>query len=110
MAIVAVSISPVGEGVSVGDHVARAIRVLEGQDRIRFEGHDALLPPELSFDLGLIVHELLTNSLKYGALGTDHAEVALKWSMTPSPDGHRDLHQTHSVRLVQAHRYHNHRR
>lgn len=37
MAIVAVSISPVGEGVSVGDFVAQALRVLRSQDRVRFE-------------------------------------------------------------------------
>lgn len=37
MAIVAVSISPVGVGVSVGEHVARALAVLEGQERVRFE-------------------------------------------------------------------------
>lgn len=36
MAIVAVSIAPVGEGVSVSPWVARAIRVLEEQDRVRY--------------------------------------------------------------------------
>lgn len=37
MAIVAVSVSPTGVGVSVGEYVAEALRVLERQDRIRFE-------------------------------------------------------------------------
>lgn len=37
MAIVAVSISPIGEGVSVGRYVAEALRVLEGQERVRHE-------------------------------------------------------------------------
>lgn len=37
MAIVAVSIAPVGEGVSVGRHVAEALRVLAAQDRIRYQ-------------------------------------------------------------------------
>jgi uncharacterized protein (TIGR00106 family) len=37
MAIVAVSISPVGEGVSVGRYVAEALRVLEGQEGVRHE-------------------------------------------------------------------------
>lgn len=36
MAIVAVSISPVGDGVSVSRHVAAALRVLHGQARVRF--------------------------------------------------------------------------
>ncbi len=36
MAIVAVSIAPIGEGVSVSRHVAAALRVLESQQRVRF--------------------------------------------------------------------------
>ena len=36
MAIVAVSIAPVGEGVSVSRHVAEALRVVRDQQRIRY--------------------------------------------------------------------------
>lgn len=36
MAIVAVSISPVGEGPSVGRFVAEALRVVREQDRVRW--------------------------------------------------------------------------
>jgi uncharacterized protein (TIGR00106 family) len=36
MAIVAVSISPVGEGVSVSRYVAEALRVVRDQQRIRY--------------------------------------------------------------------------
>ena len=37
MAIASVSISPVGVGLSVSEHVAAALRVLEGQDRVRWQ-------------------------------------------------------------------------
>jgi uncharacterized protein (TIGR00106 family) len=37
VAIVAVSIAPSGEGVSLSRHVAAAVRVLEGQDRVRWK-------------------------------------------------------------------------
>ena len=37
MAIAAVSISPVGVGISVSEYVAAAIRVLEQQDRVRWQ-------------------------------------------------------------------------
>ena len=37
MAIVAVSIAPSGEGVSLSRHVTAALRVLEGQDRVRWK-------------------------------------------------------------------------
>lgn len=36
MAIAAVSISPVGEGVSVGRYVAAALQVCKDQDRVRW--------------------------------------------------------------------------
>lgn len=36
MAIVAVSISPVGEGVGVSQFIAEAQKILEAQDRVRF--------------------------------------------------------------------------
>ncbi len=36
MAIVAVSIAPLGAGTSVSRHVAAALRVVEGQDRVRY--------------------------------------------------------------------------
>jgi uncharacterized protein (TIGR00106 family) len=37
MAIVAVSIAPIGAGTSVGRYVAEALRVARGQDRVRVE-------------------------------------------------------------------------
>ena len=37
MAIAAVSISPLGVGISVSEYVAAALRVLERQDRVRWE-------------------------------------------------------------------------
>ncbi len=36
MAIAAVSISPVGEGISVSRHVAAALRVVRSQGRVRY--------------------------------------------------------------------------
>lgn len=37
MAIAAVSISPLGVGISVSEYVAAALRVLEDQDRVRWQ-------------------------------------------------------------------------
>jgi len=37
MAIAAVSLSPLGVGISVSEYVAVALRVLEAQDRVRWE-------------------------------------------------------------------------
>lgn len=62
-----------------------AIKPFGGQ--VTIEGRDILLPPELCFDMGLVIHELATNSVKYGSLGTDRGKIAIKWSLTPRSDG-----------------------
>ncbi len=59
------------------------------ENRVAATGRDVLLPPELSFDLGLVLHELLTNSVKYGTLGRDAGEIAIRWAFRPQPDGTR---------------------
>ena len=55
--------------------------------RLSLHGRDILLPPDLSFDLGLIVHELATNSVKYGTLGAQEGQVAIRWTMSQGADG-----------------------
>ncbi|MEF2554119.1 HWE histidine kinase domain-containing protein [Aurantimonas sp. A2-1-M11] len=55
--------------------------------QVTTEGRDILLPPELCFDMGLVLHELATNSMKYGTLGGDAGAVHVKWSLHPGPDG-----------------------
>jgi PAS domain S-box-containing protein len=59
--------------------------------RLKFSGRDVLLPPDLSFDLGLIVHELATNSAKYGALGSGGGVVEVRWRMSGNADDGRFL-------------------
>ena len=56
-------------------------------DRIVTEGRDILLPPELCFDMGLVLHELATNSVKYGTLKSDHGTINVSWSVRPNPEG-----------------------
>lgn len=48
-------------------------------DQLDLEGEDILLSADLSFDLGLVLHELATNSCKYGSLGTQSGRVLLHW-------------------------------
>lgn len=55
--------------------------------RISTEGRDILLAPELCFDMGLVLHELATNSMKYGTLGRDHGAISVKWFFRPRSDG-----------------------
>lgn len=56
-------------------------------NRVAAQGRDILLQPELCFDMGLVLHELATNSMKYGTLGTDDGAVSVKWSYDRGRDG-----------------------
>lgn len=50
--------------------------------RISIVGQDALLTPDQALGLALILHELASNALKYGALSVPEGEVALSWTVT----------------------------
>ncbi len=50
-------------------------------ERIAISGREVLLPPELCFDMGLVLHELATNAVKYGSLGESDDAVRLKWEI-----------------------------
>lgn len=57
------------------------------EDRITIEGDDVLVAPEAYTVLALVIHEMMTNSVKYGALCDSSGSV----SLTLSRDGHDDL-------------------
>ena len=42
--------------------------------------------------LGLVIHELTTNALKYGALRVDGARLSINWTVEIDTAGHRELH------------------
>jgi light-regulated signal transduction histidine kinase (bacteriophytochrome) len=48
-------------------------------DRVRLEGADVLLEPQAFSTLALVIHELMTNSAKYGALSVAAGHVDLLW-------------------------------
>jgi two-component sensor histidine kinase len=48
--------------------------------RISMQGPHVLLPPKLAMTMALIVHELATNSAKYGALAGPVGKLAICWS------------------------------
>jgi len=50
--------------------------------RISMQGPDVLLPPKLAMTMALIVHELATNSAKYGALAGPVGKLAICWSVS----------------------------
>lgn len=53
------------------------------RDSLDMSGRDILLPASLAFDLALILHELATNSAKYGSLSAKDGRSRLSWQVEP---------------------------
>ncbi|WP_342148041.1 HWE histidine kinase domain-containing protein [Methylorubrum sp. SB2] len=49
-------------------------------ERVVLSGADVLLDPQAFSTLALVVHELMTNSAKYGALSGAHGRIDVEWS------------------------------
>lgn len=78
------SIKALGEvqwrGVSVKKLIVAHLETFgTGLDHVKIEGTDLVLAPETAQNLGLILHELATNSMKYGALSVEHGLVTIEW-------------------------------
>jgi two-component sensor histidine kinase len=53
-------------------------------NRIHFEGEHIYLRPNAAQHLGLALHELTSNALKYGALANDVGQIRVRWGVSPS--------------------------
>jgi len=76
------------EGAELGDTVRAAIGVFDSEVRSRFsvEGPAVTVKPKAGLVLSMALHELCTNAVKYGALGSEDGRVAIRWSITDEED------------------------
>jgi two-component system, chemotaxis family, CheB/CheR fusion protein len=51
------------------------------EGRLVFEGQNVLLRPRAALALGMVVHELATNAVKYGALSVPEGRVTVTWEI-----------------------------
>ena len=67
--------------------VAEGVLALVGE-RTRFsvEGPNLLLGPKATLSLSLLLNELGTNAVKYGALSVEAGRVDLRWSVAPGSE------------------------
>lgn len=64
------------------------LSTFEAGDRLLVNGEDFMLKAEAVQNLGLVLHELATNSVKYGALSVPHGRVRISWDdVAPDDDG-----------------------
>ena len=67
------------KGVYLADLVRRELEPCIGACEATVEGPDVLLPEDATQALAMVLHELVTNSAKYGALSTPRGRVCVHW-------------------------------
>ncbi len=66
--------------------VEAALDLHEGHsNRFTVGGPEAYLQAQAATSLALLLHELGTNAVKYGALSVDHGQVDITWTVRPEP-------------------------
>ena len=71
------------EGAFLHEVLQEELAALAMPEQFRLEGERVMLAPSLVQSLSMIVHELGTNAVKYGALARSGGRVAIGWSRTP---------------------------
>jgi two-component sensor histidine kinase/PAS domain-containing protein len=66
-------------GADVGDIVSEALIRLGMGERVDASGPTVSFGAKATLSLTLILHELATNALKYGALSVDKGQVTIRW-------------------------------
>ncbi len=61
--------------------VARVMQPFGQDERVRTSGPDVLLAQRSALSLSMLLHELGTNAVKYGALSTEAGQVRLTWDV-----------------------------
>lgn len=70
------------------DVVGGATRLLsDGEGRVAFGGQYGTLEPKAALGLALMLHELGTNAVKYGALSVPDGRVRVDWRVEQRDDG-----------------------
>ncbi|WP_210318419.1 HWE histidine kinase domain-containing protein [Aureimonas endophytica] len=75
------------DAASVAAIVAAAVAIHDQSGRVAVLGSPVQIGPKASLTLSLIIHELATNAVKYGALSMPEGRVEVDWHFREARDG-----------------------
>ena len=70
-----------GQGAHIRDILSTELAPYD-VSRISMDGPECMLSPKLALTMALLVHELATNSAKYGALSSAAGKLSLDWTLS----------------------------
>ena len=69
------------EAAGLLETIKSAVEAVVELERFTFNGRDWSLVPQTAVSLAMIIHELCTNAVKYGALSVPEGRVAIHWTV-----------------------------
>jgi PAS domain S-box-containing protein len=66
-------------GMSMAELVRREFAAYAGSNNTKIDGPDVMLSAEAGQAMGMVIHELVTNAAKYGALSDQSGRVSVRW-------------------------------
>jgi PAS domain S-box-containing protein len=67
------------EGVSLAALIGGELAPCASEGSVHIEGPDVLLAAEATQPMAIVLHELVTNASKYGALSTPNGRISVRW-------------------------------
>ena len=79
--------------IQVGQAIRSVLQPYDPEfDRIEFNGNGVRVEPNAISAIGLTLHELATNAIKYGALSSETGTVTVSWNLEKNDSGRDTLH------------------
>ena len=79
------------QGARLAELVHKELAPCVARGNTSVEGPDVLLSPAATQPMAIVLHELVTNASKYGALTKPHGRIAVRWNLQRGGDGRRIL-------------------
>jgi PAS domain S-box-containing protein len=79
------------DSAQLSEIVAQALAAYRDphEDRIHIAGPEVRLSPRVALALSMALHELATNTVKYGALSTPHGQILVTWTLRGAEESQR---------------------